>query len=57
MLAPLNPVRDLRLSGQVIYTGHSSMEVAVRMEAMGSDGSEETVMLGMELQRIFVCLG
>lgn len=46
MLAHLNPVRDMRLSGHVIYVGKSSMEVAVRMEALNSDGSEETVMLG-----------
>jgi acyl-coenzyme A thioesterase 9 len=56
MLAPLNPVRDLRLSGQVIYTGRSSMEVAVRMEAMGNNDSEETIMLGMEFQPTPVCL-
>ncbi|KAF8890622.1 Thioesterase/thiol ester dehydrase-isomerase [Infundibulicybe gibba] len=35
MLAPLVSTRDLRLSGQVIYTGKSSMEVAVRMESVG----------------------
>ena len=46
MLAYMSPVRDLRLSGQVVYVGKSSMEVAVRMEALNSDGSEETVMLG-----------
>lgn len=46
MLADLNPVRDMRLSGQVIFVGTSSMEVAVRMEALNPDGSEETVMLG-----------
>lgn len=52
MLAPLNPSRDLRLSGQVIYTGRSSMEVAVKMEAVGSEsGSSEqlvdqTVLIG-----------
>jgi acyl-CoA hydrolase len=46
MLAELNPVRDLRLSGQVIYVGTSSMEVAVRMEALNPNGSEETIMLG-----------
>ena len=46
MLAPLSPVRDMRLSGHVIYVGTSSMEVAVRMEALNPDGSEETVMLG-----------
>ncbi|PCH43033.1 Thioesterase/thiol ester dehydrase-isomerase [Wolfiporia cocos MD-104 SS10] len=46
MLAPLYPVRDMRLSGQVIHTGRSSMEVAVRMEALEKDGREETIMLG-----------
>ncbi|KAI0085600.1 Thioesterase/thiol ester dehydrase-isomerase [Irpex rosettiformis] len=48
MLAPLYPVRDLRLSGQVIHVGRSSMEVAVRMEALPIDGKgeEQTVMLG-----------
>ena len=46
MLASLYPVRDMRLSGQVIHTGNSSMEVAVRMEAVEKDGSEETIMLG-----------
>ncbi|EED81110.1 predicted protein [Postia placenta Mad-698-R] len=46
MLAPLYPVRDMRLSGQVIHTGRSSMEIAVRMEALEKDGSEETIMVG-----------
>ncbi|KAH7882156.1 thioesterase thiol ester dehydrase-isomerase [Phlebopus sp. FC_14] len=46
MLTPLHPVRDIRLSGQVIYTGRSSMEVAVKMEALDVDGEEETLMLG-----------
>lgn len=45
MLASLYPVRDMRLSGQVIHTGRSSLEIAVRMEALG-DGTEQTVMLG-----------
>jgi acyl-coenzyme A thioesterase 9 len=53
MLAPLNPSRDLRLSGQVIYTGRSSMEVAVKMEAVGSESgsseilADQTVLIGM----------
>lgn len=47
MLAPLNPTRDLRLSGQVIYTGRSSMEVAVKMEAIGKGEAEQTVLIGM----------
>jgi acyl-coenzyme A thioesterase 9 len=48
MLTPLTPknVKDLRLSGQVIYTGKSSMEVVVKMEALGHNNSEETIMLG-----------
>ena len=46
MLVPLNPKRDLRLSGQVIYTGNSSMEVAVKMEHIGMDEPDETVLLG-----------
>lgn len=46
MLSALYPVRDLRLSGQVIYVGKSSMEIAVRMEALNADRSEQTVMLG-----------
>ncbi|TEB22448.1 Thioesterase/thiol ester dehydrase-isomerase [Coprinellus micaceus] len=32
MMSPLDPKRDLRLSGQVIYTGKSSMEVVLKME-------------------------
>lgn len=47
MLVPLNPKRDLRLSGQVIYTGNSSMEVAVKMEHIGVNQPDETVLLGM----------
>lgn len=46
MLAPLDPSRDLRMSGQVIYTGRSSMEVAVKMETIGNDLPEETVLIG-----------
>ena len=48
MLHPLNPTHDLRLSGQVIYTGRSSMEVVVRIETMAKDTSEkdETILLG-----------
>ncbi|KAH9948493.1 Thioesterase/thiol ester dehydrase-isomerase [Amylocystis lapponica] len=46
MLAPLYPVRDMRLSGQVIHTGRSSMEIAVRMEALEKDGTEKTILLG-----------
>ena len=45
-MSPLNPARDLRLSGQVIYTGLSSMEVAVKMESIGMGKSDETVLLG-----------
>ncbi|EJF60136.1 Thioesterase/thiol ester dehydrase-isomerase [Dichomitus squalens] len=46
MLASLYPVRDMRLSGQIIHTGKSSMEVAVRMEALEKDGREQTIMVG-----------
>lgn len=47
MLAPIYPpLRDLRLSGHVIHTGRSSMEVAVQLVALGDDGTEETLMLG-----------
>ena len=45
MLSELYPVRDIRLSGHVIYVGRSSMEIAVKMEAV-SDNHEETLMLG-----------
>jgi hypothetical protein len=40
------PLRDLRLSGHVIHTGRSSMEVAVQLVALDERGSEETLMLG-----------
>ena len=48
MLGKLNPRRDLRLSGEVIYTGKSSMEVVVKMETMPVNAGEdvETIMLG-----------
>lgn len=47
MLAQIYPpLRDLRLSGHVIHTGRSSMEVAVQLVALDERGSEETLMLG-----------
>ena len=46
MLSSLHPVRDIRLCGHVIYTGRSSMEVAVKMEALEENGVERTLMLG-----------
>ncbi|KAJ3825325.1 Thioesterase/thiol ester dehydrase-isomerase [Lentinula raphanica] len=49
MLRPLTPDYDLCLSGQVIYTGRSSMEVVVRIERIGSKGiqhKDETILLG-----------
>jgi len=48
MLRPLEPTHDLRLSGQVIFTGRSSMEVVVRIEALAEDSSkkDETILLG-----------
>ncbi|KAJ7239970.1 Thioesterase/thiol ester dehydrase-isomerase [Mycena haematopus] len=45
MLCPIDPSRDLRLSGQVIYTGKSSMEVAVKMETIGMGIEEDTTVL------------
>jgi len=50
VLAPLDPSRDLRISGQVIYTGRTSMEVAVKMESIGKDTPEETVLIGKVYQ-------
>ena len=46
MLTPLTSrnISDLRLCGNVSYTGQSSMEVVVKMELVGV--SDETVMLG-----------
>jgi acyl-coenzyme A thioesterase 9 len=48
MLNPLDPRRDLRLSGHVIHTGRSSMEIAVKMESIASaeEGADETVLIG-----------
>ncbi|KAJ2915336.1 hypothetical protein MD484_g5070, partial [Candolleomyces efflorescens] len=46
MLSPLNPKRDLRLSGLVIYTGRSSMEVVLKMESIGGGQPDEPVMIG-----------
>lgn len=46
MLRPLTSgdISDLRLCGHIIHTGHSSMEVAVKMELIRD--KDETVMLG-----------
>ena len=52
MLHLLRPeeVRDLRLSGHVIFVGKSSMEVVVRMEALDDKGLPlKTMMLGVYL--------
>ncbi|KZV98933.1 Thioesterase/thiol ester dehydrase-isomerase [Exidia glandulosa HHB12029] len=49
MLQPLaswKAVADLRLSGNVIFTGRSSMEIAVKMEALHPDAEPLTVMIG-----------
>lgn len=46
MLAPLYPVRDLRISGHVIHVGNSSMEIVVKMEALKEGSEEKTLMLG-----------
>ncbi|EAU87567.2 hypothetical protein CC1G_11876 [Coprinopsis cinerea okayama7 len=46
MLAHLDPTRDLRLCGQVIYTGRSSMEIVVKMESIGDGQPDQTAMIG-----------
>ena len=58
MLNPLNPRRDLRLSGHVIHTGRSSMEIAVKMESVASaeEGADETVLIGSSPSFFCVCL-
>jgi hypothetical protein len=57
MLNPINPRRDLRLSGHVIYTGRSSMEIAVKMESLASaeEGGDETVLIGVLPSSLRVC--
>lgn len=45
MLARYEPGHDLRVSGQVIYVGRSSMEVVVKMEMIG-EGKAQTLLLG-----------
>lgn len=47
MLAPLVPGQDVRLSGQVIYVGKSSMEVVVKMESLNPSGDAQTLLLGV----------
>jgi acyl-coenzyme A thioesterase 9 len=47
MLAPLYPVRDIRLSGHVIYVGSSSMEIIVKMEALEDGKEDQTLFLGL----------
>lgn len=58
MLNPLNPRRDLRLSGHVIYTGRSSMEIAVKMESVASaeESADETVLIGPLPSHFFFAL-
>jgi acyl-coenzyme A thioesterase 9 len=48
MLAEATPVCDIRLSGQVIAVGRSSMEVAVKMEALDAHAARgaRTLLLG-----------
>ncbi|KAF8311104.1 Thioesterase/thiol ester dehydrase-isomerase [Clavulina sp. PMI_390] len=49
MVSPLTPanVTDIRLSGQVISVGSSSMEIAVKMEGIHSeDTSDQTLLIG-----------
>lgn len=49
MLSPLTPknIHDIRLSGQVISVGFSSMEVAVKMESVDSVGPDKTLLIGI----------
>lgn len=49
MLRPLTPdnVHDLRLSGQVISVGRSSLEIAVKMESVSAPGHDETLLIGI----------
>ena len=54
MMSHIDPKRDLRLSGQVIYTGRSSMEVVLKMEFIGGGGKkDETVMIGMSSSYLY----
>ncbi|TFK17460.1 Thioesterase/thiol ester dehydrase-isomerase [Coprinopsis marcescibilis] len=46
MYQQVDPSRDLRLSGQVMYTGKSSMEIAMKMESIGGDQPDQTAMIG-----------
>ncbi|KAL0952552.1 hypothetical protein HGRIS_006809 [Hohenbuehelia grisea] len=57
MLAQLDPKRDLRLSGQVIYTGRSSMEVAVRMESVPAGQAHSASAKSGHLDETTVMLG
>lgn len=54
MLNQLDPKRDLRICGQVIYTGKSSMEVVVKMESIGAGVPNETVMIGASCSSLLV---
>jgi acyl-coenzyme A thioesterase 9 len=48
MLAAPEAARDVRMSGHVIAVGRSSMEVAVKMEALGGAGvPDQTLLLGL----------
>jgi acyl-coenzyme A thioesterase 9 len=49
MLAPLAPVRDIRISGHVIHVGSSSMEIVVKMEALESGKPDTTLLLGTHI--------
>lgn len=46
MLRPLTASRDVRLSGHVIFTGRSSMEIGLRMESIGGGNPDETILIG-----------
>jgi acyl-coenzyme A thioesterase 9 len=49
MLSPLTPqnVHDIRLSGQVISVGSSSMEIGVKMESANSSEPDKTLLIGI----------
>lgn len=55
ILSSLYPIRDLRFSGHVIYTGRSSMEIVVKLEALEKNREEHTIMLGW-LLLVFILL-
>ena len=49
MLLSLDPARDLQFSGRLIYTGRSSIEVAVRMESLTPGASHRASVVDLSL--------